>query len=121
MNIVFANRDDVLELGTKYIVLELDTMKLPNVDVPQIAWCVVGTDQLSLSDIGEGTNFQELHSNLMKNYRLKNWNYCIQALEHLKGKWKGELDSFYDEMSARVSLYQERDPGEKWTGVLIKI
>jgi hypothetical protein len=34
------------------------------------------------------------------------------------GRWNGEVDSFYNEMDARVKNYKEQDPGSDWTGVL---
>jgi hypothetical protein len=62
--------------------------------------------------------FLELHKNLMKNYRLQNWKFCEDALEHLTGKWNGELDTFYNEVNRRIQLYKVNDPGPEWDGVI---
>lgn len=120
MNIIFASREDADELQSKYVVLELDTMKFPGAPDPRIAWCIVELSELNLSEIPVLDQYRDLHNNLMKNYRLKNWKYCEDALEHLKGRWRGVLDTFYDEIDNRVKKFKENDPGEKWTGVYDK-
>ena len=62
-----------------------------------------------------------LFKNLMKNYRLQNWKFCEDALEHLIGKWNGELDTFYKEISRRVTEYKDQDLGTDWTGVILRV
>jgi hypothetical protein len=54
----------------------------------------------------------------MSNYKKRNWKYCQDALEHLQGKWKGELDSFYQDMANRVTGYQKHEPGVDWEPVI---
>ena len=65
--------------------------------------------------IEQNTN---LHRKLIENYRKKNWDYCEQAIEHLKGLWNGEVDSFYNEIEQRVAKYKEQDPGADWDAVI---
>jgi len=54
----------------------------------------------------------------MSNYKKRNWKYCQDALEHLQGKWKGELDSFYQDMANRVVGYQGHEPDSDWDPVI---
>jgi hypothetical protein len=56
---------------------------------------------------------------MMLEYRQRNWNYCEQALEHLLGKWCGELDSFYQELSTRIAQLKETKLSDDWTGIVI--
>ncbi len=62
----------------------------------------------------------ELHANLIRNYRLRNWNYCVDAIEHLKGRWNGELDSFYDSLLERISHLQNTELDSAWTGIIVR-
>jgi hypothetical protein len=64
-------------------------------------------------------SFVELHNNLMAEYRKRNWNYVEQAIEHLQGRWKCELDSFYKEMLERVNKLKDIDLPENWNGIVI--
>lgn len=121
MNIIFASQEDVQDLATKYVVLELDTFRFPGTDARQTAWALVEQTSLTLQDLPTIDQFRDLHNNLMHNYRLKNWSYCEQALEHLLGKWKGELDTFYDEISRRVQGFKETPPSEEWDGTILRL
>lgn len=120
MNIVFATQEEAKELGEKYTVLELDTFRFQNQPTPVTSYCILDTSSVTLTDLPGLYQFVDLHNNMMKNYRLKNWKYCEDALEHLVGKWRGEMDSFYDIFSQRVQLYKQQDPGSTWDGSIIK-
>jgi hypothetical protein len=65
-------------------------------------------------------NLKNLHANLVSNYKKKDWNFCEQAIEQLIGKWNGEMDSFYAELSARIQTFKQTDPGDDWDGVIFK-
>jgi adenylate cyclase len=117
MNIILGH-ENVNDVGDRHIVLELDTMRFSGSDKTVTAYCLV--EQMPLEEMFVVINFIDLHTNLMKNYRLRNWKFCEDALEHLRGKWRGELDSFYDTLASRVAAYQANDPGAEWDGVINK-
>ena len=81
---------------------------------------MISTDNVTLQDLPVMDRYQELHNNMMRNYKLKNWKYCEDAIEHLLGRWKGDLDSFYNEIATRLNTLKEQDPGPKWDGSYIK-
>lgn len=120
MNIIFASQEDADELQKKYVVLELDTLRIPGSTDLRTAWCVVELSDLNITEVPVLDQYRNLHNNMMKNYRLKNWKYCEDALEHLRGRWKGVLDGFYNEIDRRIKEYKNKDPGESWTGVYDK-
>lgn len=120
MNIIFANREDAAELRNKYVVLELDTLRFPGSTDPRIAWCLVELSNLNITELPNLDQYIDLHNNLMKNYRLKNWKYCEDALEHLRGRWQGVLDTFYSEITQRIESFRLDDPGQNWDGVYDK-
>lgn len=104
------------ELGEKHIVLELDSFRVKGHDPMITAYCV--TEDLSVQSLMRAEEMKSLHTGLMRNYRKQNWNYCLQALDHLRGQWDGQLDSFYDEMTNRISQLQSSDLDPTWDGTI---
>lgn len=117
MNIIL-DPDDLSEMRNKYTVLELDTIRLLPEGKTVTAYCLV--ENLPIQELPDAQSKMDLHDNLIKNYRKKDWNYCSQALEHLEGFWGGEADSFYQELRGRIAKYIEQDPGDSWDGVIEK-
>ncbi len=115
MNIILESQVTE-QVKDKYILLELDSFRLkPGAD-PMPAYCIL--DQLSLDEMLVMQQYLDLHANLMPNYRKRNWNYVEQAIEHLMGRWNSQLDSFYIEVSNRVSGFRKQEPDVHWDGVI---
>lgn len=94
MNIIIG-RTRADELREKYTVLELDTIE--HTDGMQIeAFCVIPADKIPLTELPNLKQWTDLHENLVDAYRKGNKSFCEQAIEHLRGKFGGEVDSFYD-------------------------
>jgi len=117
MNIVLG-KENIQSLQDKYTILELDSFYLPESEMPVTAYGVV--EKISIDQIATIDRFRDLHNNMMKNYRLRNWKYVEDALEHLVGQWSGEYDSFYDEMSNRVRSLKNQNLPEDWNGIFDK-
>lgn len=115
MNIVLGEQS-VADLDQRYVVLELDTFLVNDRPDPVTSYCVV--DSLPIDEIPLQQQWSELHSKLMENYRRKNWNFCLQALEHLQGRWNGNLDSFYQIMQQRIESLSQRELEPDWDGVI---
>ena len=45
-----------------------------------------------------------LHKELVENHIKKDYNFCEQAVEHLMGKFKGELDSYYQHILEEAKI-----------------
>ncbi len=116
MNIILGE-ENLTGIDEKYMVLELDTIRVRDHD-PIKAFCLV--EKMPVGEMFGAENFRELHSNLITNYRLRNWNYCEQAIEHLLGKWNGELDTFYLDLVTRIQQHRAHPPGDDWDGVIDK-
>ena len=115
MNIMFE--DSITdEVKARYMLLPLDTFYFAAAEKNSIAYCLV--EHTPIQEMFSVDQYLDLHQNLVKNYYLRNWNYCEQAIEQLLGRWNGEVDSFYTEMDARVKVYKEQDPGPEWTGII---
>jgi len=115
MNIIFG--DNVAEHAReKYTVLELDTFKFK--ETTATAYAVV--EQIPLQEMGIVSELLELHTNLMREYHGRNWKYCEDAIEHLNGKWNGELDTFYSELSERIQTLKTQSLDDSWTGIILR-
>jgi hypothetical protein len=115
MNIIFGSPNS--ELLEKYTVLELDTFKMLNNKL-HTSYCVI--EKIPLEEFAMIDALKKIHADLIHYYRLQHWDYCLQAIEGLTGKWNGELDTFYNHMTQRIKQYQESPPPESWDGTILK-
>ena len=115
MNIIFG--DNVAELAReKYTVLELDTFVIEDRDQTATAYAIV--EKIPLLEMTNLPHYQDLHTNLMQEYRKRNWNYCEDAIGHLRGRWSTELDSFYSELQQRIQNLKTQSLDDFWTGAI---
>ena len=117
MNIIFGT-EMAKQAQDRYTVLELDTFNLLPTSEVVTAYCVVET--ISIEEMPAVESLKELHSNLMAEYRKRNWRYCEDAIAHLTGKWQGELNSFYIELARRIQDLKQQDLPSDWTGRMDK-
>jgi hypothetical protein len=106
--------DQITEtLEDKYIMLELDSFQVASKCHTVSAWCLV--ENVPLSELPEVERYRDLHAQLIRNYRLANWKFCEDALEHLQGRWNGEVDTFYHELAARITdLRDQQIDASSW-------
>jgi hypothetical protein len=117
MNIIFG--DSVDSIPDHYTVLELDTFRRPGETETMTAYCLV--EKLALDEFATMESYKQIHADVIKNYKLRHWEYCEHAIQGLMGKWGGELDSFYADLLERVGAYKQLEPPAEWDGVRIKI
>ena len=107
------------EITDKYIVLELDNFQITGRDHTVSAYCLV--ENVPIDELPQADLFQNLHAKLIQNYRLGNWKFCEDALEHLQGRWNGEIDSFYHELSKRIGNLRDQGLADASWNPTIKI
>jgi hypothetical protein len=117
MNIIFGT-EMAQQAQDRYTVLELDTFNLVPTDKTITAYCLVET--IPIQEIPSIESHKELHTNLLVEYRKRNWKYCEDAIEYLTGKWGGEADTFYSELYQRIQQLKSQDLPQDWTGRLDK-
>jgi hypothetical protein len=117
MHIIFG-KDEALQLENKYTVLELDLIQFGQDGPVAPAYCVV--ENISILDLPRVESMRALHENLIANYRVRDWKYCLDAMEHLQGFWGGELDSFYQNLRDRIQPFLDNPPSESWSPVIQK-
>lgn len=115
MNILLATQlnDDI---RSRYLLLELDSFRTQPEAPAVAAYCLL--ERLPLDEMLVMQQYLDLHGNLMSNYRKRNWNYVEQAIDHLKGKWNQQLDSFYQDLAARTKTYKDHEPEPSWDGIV---
>ena len=107
------------EITDKYIVLELDHFQITDIEYAVSAYCLV--ENVPIAELPHADQFRDLHANLIRNYRLGNWKFCEDALEHLQGRWNGEVDSFYHELSTRITRLRDQQLDDASWDAAIKI
>jgi hypothetical protein len=115
MNIMFEESiNDAVK--SKYILLELDTFYFVDIDKQKTSYCLI--ESAPIQELLFFEKNLELHKNLLKNYKLRNWKYCEDAIEHLMGCWNKELDSFYKNIANRISKFKTVDLDPGWNGII---
>lgn len=90
MKVIF---DKNLVQDDRYTFLELDTVMQPGLENPVTLYAVI--DDLPLEEIVELDSLKVYHNVLIANYKAGNWDRIATDAEPLIGKFRGELDSFY--------------------------
>lgn len=94
MNIILG-RDRADELREKFLVLELETFDHPDgMQIP--AFCVIPAEKIPLAELPMLEHWSDMHGTMILEFNKGNRSYCEQAIEHLRGKFGGEMDTFYD-------------------------
>ncbi len=117
MNIIFGH-EQAQELSNKYTVLELDAFQFGENGPVISAYCTVET--VPFSELPELEATKQIHDHLLINYRGRDWNNCLLAIQQLTGKWRGELDTFYADLEARIQNYIKNPPPAEWSHIIQK-
>jgi len=116
MYIVYKE-NEIKQLQLKYLLLEMDTVKISE-DTTITAHCVISSDDISLDEFSVINKKKSQHIELIKNYKLKNWNKCCDLITVLMGSFKGEMDSFYNILLNRIDELKTTKLDSNWTGVV---
>lgn len=117
MHIIFG-KEQADELSNKYTVLELDTFQFGNTGPTVTAYCTVET--IPLEELAQLDATRKQHADLLINYNLRNWSACLTAIAELRGKWRGELDTFYQDLETRIQSLVIMPPPADWSPIIVK-
>jgi len=109
---IILGEQNAKQMGDKYVVLELDTFRTADREELIRAFCLI--ENLPIQELPQVDQYRDLHQQLIKNYREANWKFCEDALEHLQGRWNGEVDSFYSVIAQRITEQKQRDQSADW-------
>jgi hypothetical protein len=99
MQIVW-DKDAIEQLKKTHTLLELETFEVKGESVT--TYCVVPLESLGINGLMTLDKYRDLHSTFVNSYYEKNYKLCQDLSEHLIGQFGGELDTFYQEILARI-------------------
>lgn len=102
MDIIFS-REAAENLKERYTVLELETFQVNEKTLE--TFCIVPAEKIinEMSQLPDNVN---LHEQLIQAIKKQEKQTVIDLAEVLRGKFGGELDSFYDIVRERFALEQ---------------
>lgn len=106
MQIIFG-RENAEMLREKYTVLDLETIDVEGKSLD--VFCVIPADKIPLTDMPQLESWIKLHQDFLNGYNTKQYSYCRDAVSYLKGKFGGEVDTFYDEILRRINELEETE------------
>jgi len=101
MEIIFG-RENVEKLRERYTILDLETVQIEPGKTMEV-FCLIPGEKIGLADLPQLENWKQLHADFLKGYHNKEYDYCRECIEHLRGHFGGEVDSFYDEILRRIN------------------
>jgi hypothetical protein len=107
MNIIIG-RENAEKLREKYTVLDLEKLVVEGIEVE--VFCLIPAEKIALPDLPHLENWTKLHNDFLNGYHTKQYNYCRQCIEHLTGKFGGEVDTFYEEILKRIDAAEAVNP-----------
>jgi hypothetical protein len=99
MEIIFG-RENATKLREKYTVLDLETVEKDGVTLE--VFCLIPGDKIGIPDLPQLDQWVKLHNDFLNGFKAQQYNYCRQCIDHLMGKFGGEVDSFYTIMLERL-------------------
>ena len=99
MQIIFG-RENAEKLRERYTVLDLETVEKEGTSLE--VFCLIPGDKIGLADLPQLDSWTKLHNDFLNGYHTQQYDYCRQCIEHLTGKFGGEVDSFYEEILKRI-------------------
>ena len=99
MQIIFG-RENAEKLRERYTVLDLETVEKEGTSLE--VFCLIPGDKIGLADLPQLDSWTKLHNDFLNGYHTQQYDYCRQCIEHLIGKFGGEVDTFYEEILKRI-------------------
>jgi len=116
MYIVYEEKE-IKQLQLKYLLLPMDTIKISS-DKIVTAHCVIDTNHVMLHEMSSLDDIEELHLAMIEDYKSQAWDECIAKIAKLTGIFKGELDTFYNNINERISQLRDTELTSTWTGII---
>jgi hypothetical protein len=107
MQIIFG-RENAEKLKERYTVLDLETVEKEGTKLE--VFCLIPGEKIGLADLPQLEQWTTLHNDFLNGYHTQQWDYCRQCIEHLMGKFGGEVDTFYEEILNRINTAEAPIP-----------
>ena len=87
------------QLKRSHTLLELETIDING--TPTVAYCVLPAEKIVM-EMANLENHKTLHQLFVDSFNSQNNQLCRELLPVLRGKFGGELDTFYDEIAKKL-------------------
>jgi hypothetical protein len=104
MQLIFG-KEAADQMRDRFTVLELDTMDYRG--TPVTVYCVIAAEDMPLGELQYLEENKRLHAYLIEQISLGDSEKMLEAISHLRGKFGGAVDSYYDEVIKRMALLSE--------------
>jgi hypothetical protein len=104
MQIIFG-RENAEKLREKYTVLDLESVEMEPGKSMEV-FCLIPAEKIGLMDLPQLSNWTKLHNDFLHGLETKQYNFCRDCIEHLMGKFGGEVDTFYEEILKRIDAQE---------------
>lgn len=101
MHLIFKEEHKALLEG-RYTILELETLHVKDQE-PVTAWCVIEAEKI-IPEIDMLPLNKALHDDLLIAIKEDKPDLAKKLCADLKGKFGGELDTFYEEIEKRIEI-----------------
>jgi hypothetical protein len=106
MDIIFG-RENAEQMREKYTVLDLETVTQEGQEIE--VFCLIPADKIGITEMPDLENWIKLHHDFLEGYHRREYDYSKQCIEHLRGKFGGEVDTFYDEIIKRIDIIENAE------------
>jgi hypothetical protein len=103
MNVIF-DAGLAQTLKENFVVLDLPQHQSVN------CYVILGQESIPFDDMQHLDDLRALHNALVQDYVQGRRAACLEAIPRLRGRFSGELDSFYDHVQQEFSSTTQ-DPG----------
>lgn len=100
MQIIFG-KEIVAQVRERHTCLELETFEVAG-QGPITAYCVLDAAHVVLSEMPDLERLTTLHQAIVDAWNRKDYGTVTHGIEHVYGKFGGQLDTFYDELNKRI-------------------
>lgn len=97
---IIWNQEAAERLRSSHTVLELETFPVNGQMLT--SYCVVPAEKI-FPEITTLEQSVELHKQFITELNQRNYSVCRDLIPQLKGRFGGELDSFYEHMSGKIA------------------
>lgn len=101
MQIIFG-KENAEKMRSKYVVLELETFVRDGVLVE--AYCLIPAEKTNLAELPRLGEHVKNHEDFVEAYKQNDGVKCKELYSTVKGKFQGEVDTFYEEILSRFQL-----------------
>jgi hypothetical protein len=100
MQIIFG-KEVAEQVRERHTVLELETFDIAG-SGPTTAYCVLDAAQVVLAEMPDMERLVTLHQAVTDAWNRQDYSTVVHGIEHIYGKFGGQLDTYYDELNKRI-------------------